>query len=159
MQQLDIAGLTMCTSKAALAAGTTTTYSTTGATLYCIKGKAYSVAAKTNAATPTTDINTAAAFVGVDANKGSVFVFGYNAAGAVKVAQGSVEDLDASGNFVIAPNFPALPEDFAPFGYLIIQAGSTASTWTLGTSNQASATGITYTRQDVMAMPSRVQLP
>jgi hypothetical protein len=41
--------------KVALAAGTTTTISTTGTTTYGINGKAYSKAAITNGATPTTD--------------------------------------------------------------------------------------------------------
>lgn len=153
----NLFGALMCTVKAALAAGTTTTYSTTGTTLYCIGGKAYSKAAVTNGATPTTDVNTETAFIGVEANKASVFVFGYNAAGTVKVAQGSVEDLDVSGNFITLPEFPAIPDDFCPFGYLLIQCDSTASTWTFGSSNQASATGVTYTRQDVMTMPTRPQ--
>lgn len=154
----NIAGFTGCLSKATLAAGTTTTVSTTGTTVYGINGKAYSAAALSNAATPTTDVVTGAAFVGVAANYGSVFVHGFNAAGALKVAQGTVTALDAAGNFVTAPAFPAFPNDFAPFAYLVIKAGSTASTWTYGSSNQSGATGITYTRQDLIGMPSRLQI-
>lgn len=150
-------GATFCAVKATLAAGTTTTFSTTGATVYCIGGKAYSVAAKTNAATPTTDVNTGEAFVGIDANEGSVFVFGYNAAGDAKVAQGTVTDLDAGGKFVQVPEFPALPADFCAFAYMTVLVGSTGSTWTFGSSNQSGATGVTYNRQDVMTMPSRPQ--
>lgn len=162
MQSLDMNGGTFCTSKAALAAGTTTTFSTTGATLYCIKGKAFSTAAATNAATPTLDGNTGVAFKGVDINKGSVFVHAYNgngtAANAIKVYQGTIVDLDSAGNFLSAPELPMLPDDVCPFAYELIQVASNGSTWTFGASNQASVTGVTYTRQDIMVLPSRPQL-
>ena len=152
------AGFTGCLSKATLAAGTTTTISTTGTTVYAIKGKAYSAAALTNGTTPTTDVVDGLAFTAVGVNQGSLFVHGFNAAGALKVAQGSVVDLDASGNFISAPANPALPDDFAPFAYLLIKVGSTGAAWTYGTSNQSAATGVTYTRQDVIAMPDRLQI-
>lgn len=158
MDALSQIPLTMCTMKAALAAGTTTTYSTTGVTLFCIGGKAYSKAAVTNGATPTTDATTAAAFVAVGANYGSVFVFGYDKDGTIKVSQGSVVALDASGAFILAPQFPAIPDTVCPFGYLVIKAGSTASNWTFGSSNLSGATGITYTFVDVMTMPARPQV-
>lgn len=158
MDTLSQIPLTMCTMKATLAAGTTTTYSTTGTTLYCIGGKAYSKAAVTNGATPTTDATTAAAFVAVGANYGSVFVFGYDSSGTIKVSQGSVVALDASGAFILAPQFPAIPDSVCPFGYLVIKAGSTASNWTFGSSNLSGATGITYTFVDVMTLPARPQV-
>ena len=158
MDTLSQIPLTMCTMKATLAAGTTTTYSTTGVTLYCIGGKAYSKAAVTNGATPTTDATTAAAFVAVGANYGSVFVFGYDSSGTIKVSQGSVVALDASGAFILAPQFPAIPDTVCPFGYLVIKAGSTASNWTFGSSNLSGATGITYTFVDVMTLPARPQV-
>ena len=44
-----------------------------------------------------------------------------------------------------------MPDDFCPFGYLFIKAGSTADAttgWLFGTSNQAGVTGITYSRVD-----------
>lgn len=163
MDQLLQVPLSLCTSKAALAAGTTTTFSTTGATLYSIKGKAYSTAAGTNAATPTTDLNTGAAFVGVPANYGSVFVFCYDgqstAANAIKVVQGSIEALDVSGAFKKAPIFPAIPDSVCPFAYLVVKVGSTGSTWTFGSSNLAGPpTGVTLAFQDVMTLPARPQV-
>lgn len=159
MQEVITRGLKMCVSKAALAAGTTTTFSTTGATLYCVDGKAYSVAAKTNAATPTLDANTGEDFIGVEPNQGSIFVFGYNPAGDTKVMQGSIEALDVGGQFTVAPKFPPIPDDVAPFGYLIIKAGATAAApWVFGVNNQSGVTGITYTRQDVMTLPARPQV-
>jgi hypothetical protein len=157
MQEITNRGATMCVSKAALAAGTTTTFSTTGATLYCIEGKAYSVAAKTNAATPTTDANTGEAFIPVTENQGSVFVFGYNAAGDTLVAQGDVKELDAGGQFTELPEFPPIPEDFCPFAYMGIKVADGGTTWTFGSSNQAGVSGVTYTRQDVMTLPRRPQ--
>ena len=51
MDALQTPPLTMCVSKATLAAsGAATTWSTTGATLYCIKGKAYTTSAASSAA-------------------------------------------------------------------------------------------------------------
>jgi hypothetical protein len=159
MDYLSQVPMTMTLMKAVLAAGTTTTYSTTGTTQYCIKGKAYSKAAVTNGATPTTDHTTGAAFLPVSANQGSVYVFSYDAAGTVRVSQGQVLALDSAGLFVLSPQFPAIPDTDCPFGYLIIKAGSTASgTWTFGTNNLSSVTGITYTFVDINMLPDRPQV-
>lgn len=158
MDILAAAPATMCTSKVALAAGTTTTLSNTGTILFSIRGKAYSKSAMANAATPTNDINTGVAFVPVPANFGSIFVVGLNHAGTLQVAQGTVVALDTSGNFIDAPQFPALPADFCQIGYIVIQVGSTGSNWTFGTSNLSGATGVTYTFQDLMSLPDRPQV-
>lgn len=159
MDVLQSAPLTACVSKVTLAAGTTTTLSNTGTITYFIRGKAYTKTAMTNAATPTTDAATGAAFVGVVANKGSVFVVGLNAAGTLSCVQGTITDLDTSGNFIRAPQFPAgLPLDFCPIGYLVIKAGSTANAttgWIFGTSNNSSVTGITYSFADIGTLPDR----
>lgn len=159
----------MCMSKVTLAAGTTTTLSTTGTTTYGIRGRAYTKAALTNQATPTTDHATGAAFIGVKANKGSVFTVGFNANGDLKAIQGSIEDLDVSGNFINAPQFgPFGPKgsgsdsgDFCPIGFIVIKAGSTADAttgWIFGTSNMSSVTGITYDFNDLIGMPHRPQI-
>jgi hypothetical protein len=160
MDNLQAIPLTLALGKATLAAGTTSTLSSTGTLAFAIKGKAYSHAALSNTATPTTDAVTGAAFVPVVTNKGSVFVIGYNAAGALIAAQGSIESLDSSGNFINAPQFPVIPDTMCPIGYEIIRAGSTASAagWVFGTGNQASVTGITYTLVDVVTLPERPQV-
>ncbi len=148
----------LCTVKATLAAGTTTTISNTGTIYYSINGKAYSKSAMTNAATPTTDLVTGAAFVGVKANKGSIFIIGLLSAGSVRVVQGSIVDLDSSGAFTIAPQIGPHPSDFCAIGYLLIKAGSTADAttgWVLGTSNNTGVTGITQAFGDLMTWPSR----
>lgn len=158
MDALSLIPLTLQTGKPGLAAGTTTSY-TIGATFpYAINGKAYSKASASNQATPTTDIVTGAAFVPVPANAGSVFVFMVDSSGNVKVAQGQVQALDASGAFVTAPQFPVVPDGYCAFGYLVVKAGSTASAWTLGSSNLSGATGLTYAFQDVMTLPARPQI-
>lgn len=160
MDQLQAIPLTFALGKATLAAGTTSTLSSTGTLGFAIRGKAYSHAALSNTATPTTDANTGLAFAPVVTNKGSVFVVGYNAAGTLLCAQGSIEALDASGAFINAPQFPVLPDNFCPIGYLVIKAGATASAagWVFGTSNMASVTGITYTFVDVIGLPDRPQV-
>ena len=164
MDALQTPPLTLCTSKATAAAGTTTTFSTTGATLYCIKGKAFTTSAAANAATPTTDAATAVAFVPVAVGYGCAFVLCYDgssttAATAIKVVQGTQVALDASGNFVVAPQFPSIPDTLCPFAYLITKVGSTGAAWTFGSSNLAGPpTGVTHTFVDVMTLPGRPQI-
>lgn len=156
MDILATAPLTLTTSYAGLGAGTTTTYTTANAVNYAIKGIAYTKAAATNAATPTTDATTGAAFVAVTANQGCVFVFGYDASGNIKVSQGGIQALDVDGNFYIAPQFPAIPDTVAPFGYLVFKGGATLSgSWTFGSSNLSSVTGATYSFKNLMTMPAR----
>lgn len=159
MDMLALSGSTGCLSAVTLAAGTTTTITTTGAMVYAIDGKAYTTAALTNQAHPTTDANTGAAFVGIPIGYGAVLVYGLNTSKALVCAQGPLVALDSSYNFTVAPQFPAIPQGFCPIGYMTIKAGSGSSTWTAGTSNQASATGITYARQDVaLGLPARLQI-
>lgn len=156
MDNLAQIPLTLCTMKAGLAAGTTTTYSTTGTTLYCIKGRAYSKGAVTNGATPTTDAATGVAFLPVAANQGSVFVFCYDSGGNIKVVQGQVQALDVGGKFVLTPQFPGIPDTLCPFGWLVATAGSTAvGNWVFGTNNLSGVTGLTYSFSDCMTLPDR----
>jgi hypothetical protein len=154
------APITQCLVKVTVAAGTTSTLSSTGTIQYGIAGKAYSRAALANTATPTTDANTGLAFVPVTPNTGCVFLIGVNAAGTLKVAQGGLQALDVNGNFVVSPQFGSMPDDFCPVAYEVIKAGSTAAAggWIFGTSNQAAVTGITYSIQDLIGMPGRPQV-
>lgn len=160
MDTLQQVPLTMCTVDANLVAGTTTTLTNTGTIHYCIGGKAYNKSAMTNAATPTTDANTGIAFVAVTPNTGCAFVIGLNAAGSLVVAQGGLQALDVAGNFIVAPQFPAIPDTMCPISYEIIKAGSTAAAggWVFGTNNQSSVTGITYALVDLMTLPARPQV-
>ena len=149
---------TMCLSKVGLAAGTTSTYTTTVATDFIINGKfGTQFGTKTNQATPTTDLNTGAAFPAVAVNKGCAIVFGVIAAGTIVAVQGEIEALDPNGGeFIVAPSFPSIPDTMCPIGYVIIQNGSTGSAWTLGSSSWG-ATGITDTFVDIAMMPDRPQ--
>lgn len=163
MEPLNIRGLTMCLADASVAAGSTTTISTTGSTHYLIGGKAYIKTAITNGATPTTDVNTSAAFTAIQPGEGGVFVIGLNANGDVKVAQGEIVDLTpatdgANASFVTAPDFPALPEDFCPTAYLLTKVGSGGSAWTFGSSNlDGPPSNVLHSFVSVGALPSRPQ--
>lgn len=148
---------TLCATKAGLIAGTTTTLTTSVTVNYGIRGKAYSKTALSNSASPTTDYASAAAFNVIAINKGSVFTIGFDHSGNAKAVQGSIEDLDTSGNFVRAPNFGPIPDDFCPIGYVVCKNGSTGSNWTFGSSNWT-ATGMTATFVDVMTLPDRPQV-
>ena len=151
-------GGTFTTNKAALVAGTTTTYTTTVAFDYMIDAKwGTQFATKTNQATPTTDYRTSAAFNALAASKGCVLVFATTSGGVVKMLQGEIESIDESGEFVVAPHFPSIPVDVAPFGYVVCVNDSTGSAWTPGTTNWASVTGFTATFVDIGMMPSRPQ--
>lgn len=156
MDTLQQTPLTMCLSYAGIAAGTTTTYTTANAVNYAIGGVAYTKVAVTAAATPTTDATTGAAFVPVAANFGSVYVFGYDASGNIKVSQGQVQALDVTGAFLTAPQFPAIPDGVVPFGYLVFKGGSTlASAWTFGSSNLSAVTGATYSFKNLSTLAYR----
>jgi hypothetical protein len=148
--------LTGCLTKATIAAGTTTTLSNTGTITYVIKNRIYTKSAMTNAATPTTDALTGAAFPALTANKGTVVVVGLDASGNLKACQGSIVDLDADGNFKTLPIFPGLPNDFCPIGFIVLKAGSTlVGSWTFGSSNLSGVTGMTYDFNDAFGIPER----
>lgn len=162
MQSLDTRGVTINLVNAGLAAGTTSTYTTTATTSCVIGGKfATQLSAQTNTATPTTDVNTGAAFVAQTDNTASVYVFGINAAGAIKVAQGTIVDTEVgvtttAGAFKVGPQFPTLPDDFCAIGYVLVRTAPSASDWTFGSSSWG-ATGITTAFVNVSTLPSRPQ--
>ncbi len=159
MDTLGNTPVTQCLIHAALAAGTTTTINTTGTTHYAIRGLTYTKAALSNTATPTTDAATGLAFPALSANEGTVVVIGYDKDGNVKACQGTIEELNSSGAFVRAPQFPGIPSTMCPIGYIILKAGSTlASDWTFGSSNLSSVTGMTYTFRSVNTLPARPQI-
>lgn len=157
---VNFSPLNMTMNKAGAVVGTTTTTSFTANPLsYVANGKHATKATMTNGATPTTDVNTSAAFPAVNANYGTVLVFGVNAAGTLQVAQGTIEALDSAANFLKAPSFPAIPDTMVPYAYCIVKVGSTGSAWTCGSSNFAGPpTGVTFTFVDVACLPDRPQV-
>ncbi len=155
---------TFVSTKAGLSAGTTTTYTTANTVQYAIKGKAFSKAAVTNGATPVVDVAFNAAFKPQPIGTGSVYVLGFDAAGTLRVTQGSIETLDITGAFVRAPQFPSPVDAYAPFAYMVVRAApATAAvpavaTWTFGTNNNSGVTGVTITFTDIMVLPDRPQI-
>ena len=150
------------------ASGAATTVGSTGTVHYAIRGKAYTAAALSSTATPTTDWATGSAFTALAKNKGTVFLFGLDSGGTLRVIQGTVVDLDgivSSNKFLVAPQFGGLgpsgsgttDNDFCPIAYITVANGTTGSNWTFGTSNW-NATGITLAIQNVVGMPDRPQI-
>jgi hypothetical protein len=158
MDNLAQVPLTMATTVAGLAVGTTTTLTTANTQLFCIKGKAYSKAGVSNEATPTTDYVTGVAFLPIAVNKAGAFVICRDSSGNLKVVQGQIVDYTDDGVFKVAPQFPVIPNDLCPIGYELVKVISTGSTWTFGASNQASQTGITKVLVDLMGLPDRPQV-
>ena len=163
MDQLAQVPMTLNHVNAGLVAGTTSTYTTTATTVCSIGGKfATGLAAQTNTASPTTDATTGLAFVPLTANQCTVLVWGINAAGAIKLAQGQIVNTEvgigtAAGNFVTLPQFPSLPDDFCPIGYQLVRTSPTGSAFTAGTTAWA-ASGITCSViKNVSMLPGRVQ--
>lgn len=163
MDRLQQAPLTLNHINAGLVAGTTSTYTTAAATSCSIDGKfATALAAQTNTASPTTDAVTGAAFVPLAANQCTVLLWGVNAAGAIKLAQGSIEATETgvtttAGAFIRAPQFPSVPDDFCPIGYQLVRTSPTGSAFTAGTTAWA-ASGITCSViKNISTLPARPQ--
>lgn len=150
MDQLTAYGLTMGTIKTGLVKGTTSTYTTTVTSAGMIGGKYVTgLTAQTNTATPTTDASTGVAFKALTDNHATVLVIGQKADGTIQMCQGGIENTQVgvttvAGDFIRAPQFPTLPEDFMVFGYNLVRTAPSASDWTPGTSNWT-ATGVTAT--------------
>lgn len=188
MDTVAKAPVTMCLSKATLAAGTTSTLSTTGTTTYLIESFFYTKGALSSVATPTTDWVTGNAFVpipipltstglppgvpGACAGYACAYTIGFDHSGNLKAIQGPIVGLDANGNFIsggptLSPALgPAGPNpgsiaggvspnsDFCPIGFVVTKLGSTAvATWTFGTSNFSSVTGVTWSFNDISSLP------
>lgn len=160
----NIQGATVNLANAGFVLGTTSTYTTTATTVCAIQGAfATGLTAQTNTASPTTDATTGAAFVPLTANQATVLVWGVNAAGAIKLAQGSIVATETgvtttAGAFIVAPQFPALPEDFCPIAYGLVRTSPTGSSFTAGTTSWA-ASGITCsTFKNIHTLPDRPKI-
>ena len=143
---------------AVLSAGSTSTY-TTGVTVNSINRGKYGTALtnQTTQATPTTDARTGAAFPVVPLNYGTVIVMGIVAAGTIVACQGTVTKLLSDTVFLVAPEFPPLPEDFVPIGYYVVKNGTGGANWIFGASYW-NASGITVTATSCSELPDRPQI-
>lgn len=160
----DIAGITMALGNSTVSAisGQGTHTFTSVVKDYLINGKAGTTTVQTTANFPTLDDVTGVAMVGLALkNTGTVVVLGVQLGAAVMVAaQGSVETIDAAGNFLASspPKFPALKDNFCPLAYIIIKADSTlAAPFVVGTSLWTQ-TGVTEVIVNIGALPDRPQV-
>ncbi len=188
MDAVAKAPITMCLSKATLAAGTTSTISTTGTTTFIIESYFYTKSALSSVASPTTDWVTGNAFIpipipltntglppgvpGACAGYACAYTVGFDHSGNLKAIQGPIVGIDANGNFIsAAPSLnpalgPAGPNpgsiaggvsannDFCPIGFVVTKLGSAAvATWTFGTNNFSSVTGVTWSFNDISSLP------
>ena len=168
MESLMYAGANFCTTSGLLTAtGAETVYDTTVTINYVVNGKIATKTAITDGATVTTDYNTGAAFpalvggasVSGAYGQGAIVVWGLIAGGTVKCVQGAASALDAGGSFVLAPQFPAVPDTMTPFAYQVLKAGATASASAIifGTANW-NATGFTNAIVNVAVLPDGPQV-
>lgn len=146
----SLQGFTLCTVSPVLVKGTGASYTTSVTAAGMVNGKWVSgLTAQTNQALPTTDALTGSAFRALTDNQATVIVVGQNAAGTIKMCQGSIVPTEVgvtttAGAFIGAPQFPALPDDFMVYGYLLARTAPSASNWTPSTDDWA-ATGVTCT--------------
>ena len=157
--------------------GAATTFTTTSPVSFTVSGKLFSKAAIGATAVPVNDAGTVLASNAVAASgsafralvaqqspgfsaniiyAGSVacFVFGLDAAGNIRVAQGRVVQYsDTSPNSTTVP-LPILPDWMTPFAYAVIKlVSTTAASWTFGT-GLWNAAGITIDPPvNIMAVP------
>lgn len=159
MQSNNLVAGTLCLAKAGLTglSGAATTFTTGVAVLYSLLGKAFSKAAVAGGATPTTDAVTGKAIT-ILAGFGTVILWCLDAAGNVKLVQGSVEVLSAdSNNFNVAPpQFPLLDDTLCPIAYSVHRVAAGSAAFTIGVSQWAQA-GSTHTAQDIITIPGRPQ--
>ncbi len=148
-----------------LVAGTTSTLTTTVVIVPVVDGKfTTTLAAITNQAHPTVDLNTGVAFkamvggngVANAKGQGCVCVYGL-VAGVVRCVQGPIAALDIQNNFEWnAPDFPAIPNNFSPFAYVVMKARAADGLSIIpGTTAWAS---FSQTFVNVYQLPSRPQV-
>jgi hypothetical protein len=148
---------------AAAVAGTTSTFTSTVTTAGVINGKfVTTLGAQTNAASPTTDMNTGAAFNALAPNKACALVFGQTAAGALKLVQGPIVDTHVGvtttvGAFKELPQFPPLPNDFMPLAYTLVRTAPDAASWIPGTGSWTASGVSATTFKNVATLPNRPQ--
>lgn len=155
--------ITINLANAAAVAGTTSTFTSTVTTAGLINGKfVTTLAAQTNAASPTLDANTGVAFNALQPNQACALVFGQTAAGALQLAQGpiiacSVGVTTTVGALINAPQFPDLPTNFLPLAYTIVRTAPSAAAWTPGTGSWTASGVSASTFQNIGQLPARPQ--
>jgi len=172
---MNTSALTFASLDCALAAGSTTTLTLGAAPYYSIDGKAYTQGSTSAVQPSLIDLNTSVNMAGIPPGYGTVIVVGATATESttLRMVQGELNQLGPNasafhpGDFMTAPEFPILPDNFCPFGYVIVKV---ATDYTVGAkyvfgSNNTTATGAqgaaatahANTFTSVMALPSRPQ--
>jgi hypothetical protein len=157
-------GVTMNLVNAVASAGTGSSFYSTTTTAGVINGEfVTTLGAQNNAASPTTDANTGVAFTALAPNQCCALVFGQNKAGTLKLVQGPiignlVGSSTTVGGMMVAPQFPALPEDFMPLCYTIVQTAPAAATWVPGNGTWTASGISASTFQNVAQLPRRPQI-
>ena len=175
MNKSEMAGLTFCNTDAALVAGTTTTLTMTVNPYYCIRGKAYTQATVTNVQPSIIDLTTGVTLAGIAAGFGAAILIGATSSESttLRMIQGEAKPLEANtaaytpGDFVDAPQFGPMPDDFCPFGYVIVKVATdftSGASYIFGSSNTtatgaqaAAATAHANTFTSIMTLPDRPQ--
>ena len=173
MENISYRGMNFCAKDMALAAGSTTTLTLGAAGDWCNDGKAHTQGTTTAVQPASTDYVTGAALVGITAGMGAVIVIGSSQTESttLKMVQGPLQALGANsaaytpGSFLVAPQFPGLPEDFTAFGYVVVKVATdytAGAGYVFGTSNvtatgaqNSAATAHANTFTSVMVLPSR----
>jgi hypothetical protein len=154
---------TLNLASAAAVAGTTSTFTSTVTTNCCINGKfATTLAAQTNAASPTLDATTGLVFNPLSPNQCCTLVYGQNQAGVLKLAQGPIIATAAGvtttvGALINEPQFPSLPNDFVALAYTIVRTAPSAAPWTPGTGSWTASGVSASTFQNAAYLPARPQ--
>ena len=155
--------VTMNLANAAAVAGTGSSFTSTVTTAGVINGKfVTTLGAQTNAASPTVDAVTGLAFNALQPNQACTLLFGQNAAGALKLAQGpiiatAIGVTTTPGALINDPQFPGLPPDFMPLAYTIVRTAPSAAAWIPGTGAWAASGVVASTFQNVAQLPARPQ--
>jgi hypothetical protein len=154
-------GTTINLANAGAVAGTTSTFTSTVTTAGLINGKFMTtLAAQTNAASPTLDANTGLAFNPLQPNQACALVYGQNLAGTLKLVQGPIIACGIGvtttvGALINDPQMPPLPTDFCPLAYTIVRTAPSAAAWTPGTGSWTASGVSASTFQNIGALPNR----
>lgn len=175
MEPNVLAGSTFCNLDCALAAGATTTLTLGVAPYYCIRGKAKTQGATSAVQPSIIDLITGVTMKGISPGYGAVILVGAGSTESttLRMVQGPQQALSANsaaytpGDFVVTPQFPSVPADFCPFGYVVVKVATdytVGATYVFGSSNttatgaqNSAATAHANTFVSVMVMPDRPQ--
>lgn len=157
-------GITINLVNAGAVAGTTSTFTSTVTTAGLINAAfVTTLAPQTNAASPVLDWATGLAFNTLLPNQTCALVFGQTAAGVLKLCQGPIIPTVVGvtttvGAFLVAPQFPGLPDNFLVLAYTIVRTAPSAANWLPGAGSWT-ASGVSATAfQNIGQLPNRPRI-